>query len=189
MSQPEIDRSATQVFQISPLIRFTLLLLYVALTLPLPFLASFTHASFPMSALVGGLVLGFIFLYGALSQRVVVDPQGISVGYPGWIRLFLGKFVQGWTLPWAEVKALKPRTTGQGGLVYYFLSQAGAGFLLPMRVAGFGRLVARVQAETGIDMRDVRPLAQPWMYVILLLFTLLLLLTDGWTIAAVIGVN
>jgi hypothetical protein len=189
MPLPEIDRSATQIFYISPLIRFTLLLLYVALTLPLPFLASFTHADLPLSVLVGGLILGFIFIYGALSQRVVLDPQGISVGYPGWVRLFLGKFSQSWALLWTEVKALKPRTTGQGGLIYYFLSQAGAGFLLPMRVAGFGRLVARVQAETVIDMSDVRPLAQPWMYLILLLFTLLLLLTDGWTIAAAIGVN
>jgi len=78
--------------------------------------------------------------------------------------------------------ALKPRSTGQGGIVYYFLNQAGQGFLLPMRVAGFARLVRHVQAKTGIDTTDVKPLSQPWMYLILLGFTLLLLLIDGWTI-------
>jgi hypothetical protein len=49
-------------------------------------------------------------------------------------------------------------------------------------VVGFARLVKLVEAHTGIDTTDVRPLAQPWMYLILLGFTLLLLLVDGWTI-------
>jgi len=40
--------------------------------------------------------------------------------------------------------------------------------------------------QTGIDMTDVRPLAQPWMYLILLALTLLLLLVDAWTITTAI---
>jgi hypothetical protein len=51
-----------------------------------------------------------------------------------------------------------------------------------MRVVGFTRLVKQVEERTGIDTQDIRPLAQPWMYLILLVFTLLLLLMDGWTI-------
>jgi hypothetical protein len=189
-SLPEVDRQSTQIFRISPLIRITLLLLYVALTLPLPFLANFSHSDIPIPILVTGLGLGFLIIYGALSQRVVLDPQCISVGYPIWAALFIGKFDKGWVLPWAEVKGLKPRTTGQGGLVYYFLSQSGAGFLLPMRVAGFARLVARVEAETGIDTTDIRPLAQPWMYLILFVLSLFLMLTDAWTIStAISGIN
>lgn len=83
---------------------------------------------------------------------------------------------------WSDIQALKPRTTGQGGLVYYFLTHTGQSYLLPMRIAGFARLVQLVQAKTGIDTSDVRPLAQAWMYLILLGFTLLLLLMDSWTI-------
>ena len=51
-----------------------------------------------------------------------------------------------------------------------------------MRIAGFARLVNIVQAKTGIDTSNVYPLAQPWMYMILFVLTLLLLLVDGWTI-------
>ncbi len=51
-----------------------------------------------------------------------------------------------------------------------------------MRVAGFNRMVQRVQAETSLDMANVRPLAQPWMYFILLGCTVLLLAIDAWTI-------
>ncbi len=175
----EPSHSAEDLFRISPLIRITLLSLYGALTTPLPFLSEVTKSPVPPNLLWVGIALGAIGLYAVLCERVVVNPQGIEVTYPRWVPKF---FRKGWQLPWAEVKALKPRSTGQGGLVYYFLSQSGQGYLLPMRVAGFARLVRRVEAETGIDTRDVKPLSQPWMYLILLGLTVMLLAIDGWTI-------
>lgn len=171
--------TSPSVFHLSPLIRITLLSLYVALTIPLPFLAQVTAAPVPPGLLFVGIGLGAVALYAVLSERVILDDRGIQVTYPGWVPSF---FRKGWLLPWSEVKELKPRTTGQGGLVYYFLSQSGKAYLLPMRVAGFAKLVREVQAKTGIDTTDVKPLAQPWMYLILLGFTLLLLLVDAWTI-------
>jgi hypothetical protein len=51
-----------------------------------------------------------------------------------------------------------------------------------MRVAGFAALVRHIEAHTDLDTRDVKPLAQPWMYLILLGFSVLLLLIDGWTL-------
>lgn len=176
----------TDTFRISPLIRITLLSLYVALTTPLPFLAEATDAPVPSQWLWVGIAIGFVILFGALSERVIVDDAGIQVTYPVWVPKF---FRKGWQLPWSEVKALKPRSTGQGGLVYYFLSKSGEGYLLPMRVVGFARLVDRVQKQTGIDTTDVKPLSQPWMYLILLGFTVLLLLIDAWTVSTAISLG
>ena len=174
--------SSTEIpatFKLSPLIRLTLLALYVALTAPLPLLPQTDGVAVSPKWLWFGIGLGFIALYGALSERVIVTETEIQVTYPVWVPRVLRK---GWVLPWAEVKALKPRSTGQGGIVYYFVSQAEQAYLLPMRVAGFSRLVRLVQDRTGIDTSDVRPLAQPWMYVTLLGLTVLLLLVDSWTI-------
>jgi hypothetical protein len=167
------------IFRLSPLIRITLLSLYVALTIPLPFLAEATKAPTPPTLLWVGISIGLVGLYAVLCERVIVDDELIQVTYPSWVARF---FRKGWSLPWTEVKELKPRTTGQGGLVYYFLSKDGKAYLLPMRIAGFARLVKLVQEKTGIDTTNVYPLAQPWMYAILLLFTTLLLLIDVWTI-------
>lgn len=176
--------SSSRIFRLSPIIRITLLSLYVALTVPLPFLAQVTAAPVPPALLWVGIGIGAIALYAALSERVILDDRAICVTYPNWVPRF---FRKGWSLDWANVKALKPRTTGQGGLVYYFLGTDGKGYLLPMRVAGFAELVRQVQAKTGIDTTDVRPLAQAWMYLILFGFTLLLLLVDGWTITNAIA--
>jgi hypothetical protein len=180
ISDPEeILSNQTDSFKISPLIRLTLMCLYVGLTVPLPFLTKVASAPVPAWLLWIGIGLGAIALHGALSERVTVDNEGISVGYPVWVPRF---FRKGWHLTWTEIKDLKVRTTGQGGLVYYFLSESDRGYLLPMRVVGFTRLVGFVTAKTGIDTTDVRPLSQPWMYLILLGCSLLLLLVDAWTI-------
>lgn len=175
-SLPESDS-----FKISPLIQLTLTSLYIALVIPLPFLAAVTAAPISPTLLWVGFVVGGIALYCGLSERVLVDDERIAVTYPRWVRA-LGR--KGWSLQWADITALKPRSTGQGGIVYYFLNQAqDKAYLLPMRVVGFARLVRYVQAKTDIDTRDVRPLSQPWMYVILLGLTALLLLVDIWAIA------
>jgi hypothetical protein len=168
----------SETFYISPIIRGTLSLFYVALLLPLPFLAQMTGGASPvwMSA---GIILGMIALQGALSQRVTVDDQAIRVEYPRWFPAFL---VKSWSLSWPDITALKMRSTGQGGIVYYLLSKSQEGYLLPMRIAGFARLVKVVQEKTAIDTNDVRPLSQPWMYIFLLIVTCFLLLIDIWSI-------
>lgn len=183
--QIQSEQHYPSVFRISPLIRITLLSLHVALTIPLPFLAQASSAPVPPLLLWLGIALGAVALGGALSERVILDEEQIQVSYPLWVRCF---FRRGWCLKWAEIKDLKLRTTGQGGLVYYFVSQSSEkAYLLPMRVAGFARLVRLVEDKTSIDTSDVRPLAQPWMYLILLVFTLLLLLVDGWTIKTAVN--
>lgn len=174
--------SFSDSFKISPLIQLTLMSFYTALVIPLPFLAEATQAPVPSWLLWMGGAIGAIALYGGLSERVEVTSESIAVTYPAWIKPFGRK---GWALDWADITALKPRSTGQGGIVYYFLNQAqDRAYLLPMRVVGFARLVELVQAKTDIDTRDVKPLAQPWMYIILLGLTALLLLVDIWTITA-----
>jgi len=166
------------VFAISPLIRITLILLYLGLTLPLPFLAKLTLAPVSPQILSIALIFGLIIINGALSEKVILDPQKIGVFYPQWIPKF---FRKGWQLSWQEIKNLKMRTTGQGGLVYYFIThQEDRAYLLPMRIAGFNKMVTLIQEKTNIDTTDIRPLAQPWMYFILLIFSLLLLLFDLW---------
>jgi hypothetical protein len=181
-STPASERAA--VFRLSPLIRLTLMSLYVALTVPLPFLAIATDAPLSPWLFVGGGLVGAIALYAALCERVVLTETSISVTYPGWVPRF---FRRGWSLNWDAIADLKPRTTGQGGLVYYFVTpKRDRAYLLPMRVAGFAELTRQIQAKTHLDMSDVRPLSQPWMYLILLGFTLLLLLVDAWTITTAV---
>lgn len=178
-------RQWTDSFQVSPLIRLTLHSLYGCLVLPLPLLAYQTNAPVHPNLLAVGVGVGWLALIAALSEQVQVNEQSVCISYARWVPIFWRK---GWTLSWADITALKPRSTGQGGIVYYFLSKSGDAYLLPMRIAGFARFVRYVQQRTGIDTTDVRPLSQPWMYVILFIFTLVLWLVDAWAATKVFGV-
>lgn len=176
------SHNVSLVFPISPLIKITLLNLYFALTIPLPFLAKLKSIDFPLWLLIFLLILGSIVLMMVLSERVTLSDEGIKVGYPQWVSWLWRK---GWSLSWQEIDTLKMRTTGQGGMVYYFVTKSrDKAYLLPMRVAGFNRMVQEVQQKTNIDTTDIRPLAQPWMYIFLLVFTCFLWLVDIWTISA-----
>lgn len=170
-------KSSNLVFRISPLIRITLLTLYFALIIPLPFLVKVTLAPIPIWLLWLGILIGGIVIFGVLTEKVVLDEEKIKVCYPAWIAIFLHK---GWHLYWSEITELKMRTTGQGGLVYYFITkEKDRAYLLPMRVAGFAKMVTEVEKKTAINTKDIRPLSQPWMYLILLVFSGFLLLIDA----------
>jgi hypothetical protein len=175
------------IFKISPLIKITLLSLYFALTIPLPFLTQVSSVNVPIPSWIlwVGIVVGAVVIFAVLSEQVILDNDKIQVCYPNLVRFFLG---QGWTLFWSEIKDLKMRSTGQGGLVYYFIThQENQAYLLPMRIAGFAKMVREIEAKTGINTNDIRPLSQPWMYLILFVFTLFLLLIDTWVILVIVG--
>jgi hypothetical protein len=70
------------------------------------------------------------------------------------------------------------------GRASLLLSQPVVGkSLLTPHAGGWVCPISQVgRQHTGIDTTDIRPLSQPWMYLFLLGFALLLLLTDGWVI-------
>jgi hypothetical protein len=168
------------VFKISPLVRAALWGLYLALTLPMPFLVWLNPSlNFSLLWLGIALVTGGTLLQMVLSEQVRLDEEGLSVCYPWWVPALLRR---GWSLKWSEIQDLKARSTGQGGLVYYLVSQERSGFLLPMRIVGFQRMLKLIQLKTGLDTGDVKPLAQPWMYALLLAVSLLLAIADIWIV-------
>jgi hypothetical protein len=184
------DVFVPSVFKISPLVRIALWSLYVALMLPLPFLARLNGGIEPLIGLQNSLlwlgialISGGILLQMVLSEQVHLNETGIAVQYPWWVP---GLLRRDWSLDWSDIVDFKARSTGQGGLVYYLVSQNRNGFLLPMRIVGFSRMLRLIQIKTGIDTQDVKPLAQPWMYAALLGVAGLLAIADIWVIWTVL---
>jgi hypothetical protein len=180
------DVFVPSVFKISPLVRIALWSLYISLMLPLPFLARLNGGIEPLIGFQNSVIwLGIAVLSGGillqmiLSEQVHLSEVGIAVHYPGWVP---GPLRRDWSLAWSDIVDFKARSTGQGGLVYYLVSQNRSGFLLPMRIVGFSRMLRLIEIKTGIDTQDVKPLAQPWMYATLLGVSGLLAISDLWII-------
>ena len=147
-------------FGLSPLIRFTLLSLYVALVLPLPVLAPVNMRWL----MVAGLVLGLVLVVGLLSEQVETDAEGIKVRYPAWIRWFLRR---GWTMRWQDIRALVPVGTSQGGTVYYVKAADLRHQLLPQRIERFDRFLELLAANTKVSTQGIGRLTPPWTYQLL----------------------
>ena len=147
------------VYPMAPLIRSTLVLLYLALVLPLP-----AFAQGPMRLwLLVMVVLGLVLVLALVSERVEVSPEGLRVGPAPWCAAVLKR---GWQMPWDDVKALVPVATSQGGRVYYIRSGAQA-HLLPQRVERFEEFLERFSSASGLDTKSVQRLTPAWTYQLL----------------------
>ena len=146
-------------FRLSPLIRGTLISVYLALVLPLPLMAP------PELKLVlwSAAPIGLVLVLAMLSEQVNVDEKGISVGHPLWCSWLIRR---GWQLQWQEIKRLIPIGTSQGGRVYYFTINQGQR-LLPQRLERFDRFLSIVEERTGLKTGSIQRLTPPWTYQLL----------------------
>lgn len=167
-----------QTYPMAPLIRFTLLGLYLALVLPLAPLAPPGLSGLLSLAVVAGLVL----VLAITSERVELGPEGIAVGHPPWCAWLLRR---GWKLPWSAVHSLTPVATSQGGRVYYVRTPArDAAFLLPQRVARFEDFLQSFSQASGVDTSGIGRISPPWTYRLLALLVGLLLVGEGAALVA-----
>ena len=148
-------------FGLSPLIRFTLLSLYVALVLPLPVMAP--QALRPL--MVGALIFGLVFVVGLLSEQVETDAAGLRVSYPSWIRWLLRR---SWSMQWDDIRALVPVGTSQGGTVYYLKAVDCRHQLLPQRIERFDLFLDVLNERcSSISTKGIGRLTPPWTYQVL----------------------
>jgi hypothetical protein len=166
----------TGIHAMAPLIRFTLLALYLALVLPLPLMAPPSLRPLLLLAVPLGLVL----VVAITSERVEVDNSGIRVGHPSWCAWVLRR---GWQLPWSSIRSLTPVGTSQGGRVFYVRDQTGGAFLLPQRVERFEAFLERFTQRSGLDTSSVARISPPWTYKLLAVLCALMLGTELVTLA------
>ena len=147
-------------FCLSPLIRWTLISVYLALVLPLPLMAP------PELKLVlwSAAPIGFALVLAMLSEQVNVDEKGMSVGHPTWCSWLIRR---GWQLQWQEIKRLVPVGTSQGGTVYYLTTINQGLQLLPQRIEKFDRFLSIFEQRTGLKTGTIQRLTPPWTYQLL----------------------
>ena len=152
--------AATAIFQMAPLISFTLISLYLALVLPLPVLAPAELQGWLWAALPLGLVL----ILALVSEQVELSNDGIRVGHPAWCSWLLRR---GWELPWDAITGLTPVATSQGGRVFYVRTKEGSAYLLPQRVQAFDDFLSRFSQHTGLNTSSIGRISPPWTYQLL----------------------
>ena len=171
------------VYPMAPLIRSTLIALYLALVLPLPAIAP-QGLQLPMALAVPA---GLVLILALVSEQVELNDSGIRVGHPAWCRWLLRR---GWQLSWEQITGITPVATSQGGRVFYLRTSAangaGTSVLLPQRLEQFDDFLARFGRHTGLATGSIGRISPAWTYQLLAALSALMVLAElvaGWALA------
>ena len=149
-------------------VKSSLVSLYLALTIPIPFI-SIDRLKIPS---IMAFVLGLYLIINITNDYVETCNNKISYK-SSFISKFLGK--KNWEISWKDIKLIKSLPTSQGSKVYYFNTFQGDNFLVPQRVEKFEKFLLIVSSNTGIDINEISYISPLWTYKLLTLLSIMMI--------------
>ena len=149
-------------------VKSSLVTLYLALTIPIPFV-SIDRLKIPSFVI---FFLGLYLIINITSDYVETCNNKISYK-TSLISKTLGK--NNWEIFWKDIKLIKSLPTSQGSKVYYFNTYQGDNFLLPQRVENFEKFILIVSKNTGLDMKEISYISPLWTYKLLTFLSVLMI--------------
>ena len=152
-------------------VKSSLISLYLALTIPIPFV-SIDRLKIP------SIILFFIGLYLIINiTNDYVETCNKKISYKtSFISKALGK--KSWEIYWKDIKLIKSLPTSQGSKVYYFNTHQDENFLVPQRVENFEKFIFIVSRNTGIDINEISYISPLWTYKLLTLLSVFMIVGE-----------
>ena len=152
-------------------VKSSLISLYLALTIPLPFVSIDELKIFSIVTFVSGLYL----IINITSHYLEICNNKISYK-TSFISKVLGR--KNWEISWKDINQIKSLPTSQGSKVYYFNTSKGDNFLVPQRVENFERFLLILSINTGIDTSEMSYISPLWTYKLLTLMSGLMIIGE-----------
>ena len=152
-------------------VKSSLVSLYLALTIPIPFISI---DRFKLLSIIT-FVLGLYFIINITSDYVETCNNKISYK-TSFISKILGK--KNWEISWQDIKLIKSLPTSQGSKVYYFNTNKGDNLLVPQRIENFEKFVLIVSRKSGIAINDITYISPLWTYKLLTLLSVLMIVGE-----------
>ena len=152
-------------------VKSSLVSLYLALTIPIPFI-SIDKWKIPS---IIAFVLGLYLIINITGDYVETCNNKISYN-TSFISNILGK--KSWEILWKDIKLIKSLPTSQGSKVYYFNTYKGENFLVPQRVEDFKKFVLIVSKNTDIDINQLSYISPLWTYKLLTFLSVLMMIGE-----------
>ena len=157
-----------QKFKTLFFVKSSLICLYLALTIPIPFV-SIDSLKIPS---IIAFFLGLYLIINITSDYVETCNNKISYK-TSFISKTLGK--KNWEISWKDIKLIKSLPTSQGSKVYYFNTYQGDNFLVPQRVENFEKFLLIVSRNTGISISELSYISPLWTYKLLTSLSVLMI--------------
>ena len=152
-------------------VKSSLISLYIALTIPLPFISS---EQLKITSLFL-FIFGLLFVISITSDYVETCEKKISYKVSFISRAF-GK--KNWEIFWEEIKTIKSLPTSQGSKDFYFSDEKGKNLLVPQRIENFDVFLDQVEEKTKINTEAISYISPLWTYKLLTLISVLMIVGE-----------
>ena len=149
-------------------VKSSLITLYLALTIPIPFISIYKLKILSITA----FVLGLYLIINITSDYVETCNNKISYK-TSFISRTLGR--KNWEIFWKDIKLIESLPTSQGSKVFYFNTKKGDNFLIPQRVENFEKFLLIVSKNTGIATNELSYISPLWTYKLLTFLSVLMI--------------
>ena len=141
-------------------VKSSLISLYLALTIPIPFISSENLKILSITSFVIGLLLII-----NITDDIVNTCDNKIFYKTSFISKIFGK--KNWEISWKDIKLIKSLPTSQGSKVHYFISNKDESFLVPQRVENFERFISIVEEKTNLNIDGLSYISPLWTYKLL----------------------
>ena len=158
-------------FKTLVIVKSSLISLYLALTIPIPFI-SIENLKIPS---IITFFLGLYLIINITSDYVETCDNKISYKTSS-ISKYFGK--ENWEIFWKDVILIKSFPTSQGSKVYYFETRKGDNFLIPQRLENFKKFMLVIHRNTNINVDKICYLSPLWTYKFLTFLSVLMIIGE-----------
>ena len=152
-------------------VKSSLITLYLALTIPIPFISIDQLKTISIIA----FFLGLYLIINITSDYVETCQNKISYK-TSFISKTLGR--KNWEILWKDIRLIKSLPTSQGSKVFYFNTIEGENFLIPQRLEDFEKFLVIVSKNTGIVVNDLSYISPLWTYKLLTLISIFMIIGE-----------
>ena len=154
-------------------VKSSLISLYLALTIPIPFLTGDKLKIFSLIL----FFLGLFFITSITSDYVETNDKKIYYKTSFLSNLF-GK--KNWEISWKDIKLIKSLPTSQGSKVFYFTLNNDENYLVPQRIENLGELISLISQKTNldIDVQQISYISPLWTYKLLTWLSVLMIIGE-----------
>ena len=162
----EVEKFKTLFF-----VKSSLISLYLALTIPIPFISI---DNLKIISVVSFL-LGLYLIINITNDHVETSRNKISYK-TSFISRVLGK--KSWEVFWKDIKLIKYLPTSQGSKVFYFSTNKGDNYLIPQRIENFEKFLVTISKETGLNVNNVSYISPLWTYKLITILSILMVIGE-----------
>ena len=152
-------------------VKSSLISLYLALSIPLPFISSEKLKLFSIIT----FLLGLFLIINITNDFVETCDKKISYK-TSYLSRILGK--QNWEIFWKDIRLIKSFPTSQGSKVHYFITDKDESFLLPQRIENFEKFVLIISNKTNLNTIELTYLSPLWTYKLLTYLSIFMIIGE-----------